>query len=194
MNLDLVVGGFPCQSVSVVAPKGKGLKRTSKVFWAVNAVVQAVLRGNPDAKISIECTDFSKRHPEDFKTVTEALGCKSLVIDAGESEACYRRRSYWMNFEAEKPDRVEVDPNSVMELEPGRTTWWERLPTVVASGVTSWSTREVVQDEWGQVGPLKIGAMEKAMGYDVGYKSRFWVEKGAWKHREKHIIFFCAID
>ena len=99
--------------------------------------------------------------------MTEALGCESLVIDAGESEACYRRRSYWMNFEAEKPDRVEVDPNSV--LEPGRTTWWERLPTVVASGITSWSTREVVQDEWGQVGPLKIGEMEKAMGYDVGY-------------------------
>ena len=72
-----------------------------------------------------------------------------------------------MNFEAEKPDRVEVDPNSV--LEPGRVTWWERLPTVVASGITSWSTREVVQDEWGQVGPLKIGEMEKAMGYDVGY-------------------------
>ena len=104
MNLDLVVGGFPCQSVSVAAPKGKGLASTSKVFWAVNAVVQAVLRGNPNARMLIECTDFSKRHPEDFKTVTEALGCESLVIDAGESEACYRRRSYWMNFEAEKPD------------------------------------------------------------------------------------------
>ena len=54
------------------------------------------------------------------------------------------------------------------------------MPTVVASGITSWSTREVVQDEWGQVGPLKIGEMEKAMGYDVRYTSRFWVEKPAW--------------
>ena len=26
------------------------------------------------------------------------------------------------------------------------------------------------------------------------YKSRFWVEKGAWKHREKHVVFFSAID
>ena len=129
MNLDLVVG-IPCQSASVAAPKGKGLASTSKVFWAVNTVVQAVLRGNPDAKMIIECTDFSKRHPKDFKTLTEALGCESLVIDAGESEACYRRRSYWMNFEADNsnPERVEVDPYSV--LEPGRTTWWERLPTV----------------------------------------------------------------
>ena len=81
-NLDLVVGGFPCQSASVAAPKGKGLASTSKVFWAVNAVVQAVLQSNPDAKMIIECTDFSKRHPEDFKTVTEALGCESLAIDA----------------------------------------------------------------------------------------------------------------
>ena len=25
-------------------------------------------------------------------------------------------------------------------------------------------------------------------------KSRFWVEKGAWKHREKHVVFLSAID
>ena len=159
MNLDLVVGGFPCQSVSVAAPKGKGLKSTSKVFWAVHTVVQAVLRGKSDARTIIECTDFSKRHPEGYKAVTKALGCESLVIDAGESEVCYRRRWYWMNFEAETPDRVEVDPNS--GLEPGCTTWWEWLPTVVASGITSWSTREVVQDEWGQVGPLKLERWRK---------------------------------
>ena len=24
--------------------------------------------------------------------------------------------------------------------------------------------------------------------------SRFWVEKGAWKHREKPVVFCCAID
>ena len=91
MNLDLVAGGFPGQRVSVAAPKGRGLESTSKMFWAVNAVVQAVLRSNPDAKMIIERTDFSKMHPEDFKTVTEALECESLDIDAGESETCYRR-------------------------------------------------------------------------------------------------------
>ena len=88
MNLDLVVGGFPCQSVSVAAPKGKGLASTSKVFWAVNAVVQAVLRSNPDARMIIECTDFSKRHPVDFKTVTEALGCESLSLTQGKAKYC----------------------------------------------------------------------------------------------------------
>ena len=24
----------------------------------------------------------------------------------------------------------------------------------------------------------------------VDYMSRFWVEKGAWKHREKHVVLF----
>ena len=24
--------------------------------------------------------------------------------------------------------------------------------------------------------------------------SRFWAEKGAWKHREKHVVFFSAVD
>ena len=131
MDLDLMAGGVPCKGVSVAALKGKGLKSTSRVFWAVNAVVQVVLRGNPDDKMTIECTEFPKRHPEDFKAVPKALGCESLDIDAGGSEACYRRRSYWKNSEAEKTDRVEVDSNSV--LEPGRTTWWDGLPTVVAT-------------------------------------------------------------
>ena len=48
----------------MAAPKGRGLESTSKVFWAVNTVVQAVLRSNPDAMMIIECTDFSKRHPK----------------------------------------------------------------------------------------------------------------------------------
>ena len=43
------------------------------------------------------------------------------------------------------------------------------MPTIVASGQSSWNTRKVVMDEWGQAGPLNIGEMEAAMEYDVGY-------------------------
>ena len=43
------------------------------------------------------------------------------------------------------------------------------MPTIVASGQSSWTTRKVVMDEWGQAGPLNIGEMEAAMEYDVGY-------------------------
>ena len=54
-------------------------------------------------------------------------------------------------------------------MEDGRTTWWERLPTIVASGISSWNTKEVVQDAWGATGPMLLSEMERAMGYDEGY-------------------------
>jgi len=169
MGIDLVVGGFPCQSVSIAAPRGRGIKADSKsgVFEAVRRIVMAVREADPQAHFLVECVDFSQRHPADFDAVSEALGVQPWVLDAATISACTRKRAYWASFEAEAPTEIEVDPNSV--LEPGRTTWWRKLPTIVASGQSSWNTRKVVMDEWGQAGPLNIGEMEAAMEYDVGY-------------------------
>ena len=169
MGIDLVVGGFPCQSVSIAAPRGRGIRADSKsgVFEAVRRIVMAVREADPQAHFLVECVDFSQRHPADFDAVSEALGVQPWVLDAATISACTRKRAYWASFEAEAPTQIEVDPNSV--LEPGRTTWWRKLPTIVASGQSSWNTRKVVMDEWGQAGPLNIGEMEAAMEYDVGY-------------------------
>ena len=80
---------------------------------------------------------------------------------------------------------------------------WERLPTIVASGISSWNTKEVVEDEWGAVGPLHIGEMEEAMGYDVGYtqveglhmRDRYKVIDNAFHAGVmKHILKCCISD
>ena len=110
-------------------------------------------------------------HSETRTQGGQALGANPWVLDAGAISACTRKRAYWASFEAEAPALIEVDreldPNPV--LEPGRSTWWRKLPTIVASGQSTWNTCEVVVDEWGQAGPLSIGEMEAAMEYDMGY-------------------------
>ena len=167
MKLDLVVAEFPCQSVSVTAPQGQGLRGKSGVFEAVRRIVQAVREANPEADFLLECTDFSQRHPHDWKYVSEQLGVEPVVICASKISACCQKRAYWASFEVTEPDKVEVDPNSV--LDPGRVSLWNKLPTIVASGQSSWNTREVVEDEWGERLPLNITEMERAMMFEDGY-------------------------
>ena len=49
MGIDLVVGGFPCQSMSIAAPKGREIKADSRsgVFEAVRRIVMAVRSADP---------------------------------------------------------------------------------------------------------------------------------------------------
>ena len=139
MGIDLVVGGFPCQSVSIAAPKGRDIKADSKsgVFEAVRRIAMAVRSADPQSHFLIECVDFAKRHPADFEAASEALGVKPWVLDAGSISACTRKRADWASFEAEVPAAIEVDPNSVLEPAVGRTTRWRKLPTIAASRQSS---------------------------------------------------------
>ena len=74
----------------------------------------------------------------------------------------------WASFTISPLTPVEVHPESVLDV--GRTTWWRKLPTIVASGTRSWNTREVVWTGQGEeVGPLRIAEMERAMGYPEGH-------------------------
>ena len=163
---DLLTAGFPCQSVSGAAPKGRGLQGKSGVFEALKTILAALKEALPNLDFVVECTDFSRRHKEDFRYVSAQLGVQPVILCASDLAACYRRRAYWASFKVEEIERVEVDPNSV--LEPGRVTQWKKLPTIVASGVTSWNTRQIVEEQ-GRLGPLSISEMERAMQFDVGY-------------------------
>ena len=166
MRPELLVAGFPCQSVSVSAPKGKGLKGKSGAFEALNTIIRRLREVGVLFDFVVECTDFSHRHKQDFRYVTDQLGVEPVVLCASDLAACYRRRAYWTTFQVEPIEKVEVDPNSV--LEPGRVSLWEKLPTLVASGVSSWNTREVVEEN-GKKGPLLVSEMERAMQFDVGF-------------------------
>ena len=163
----LLVAGFPCQSVSTAAPQGQGLEGKSGIFEALSYILRRLREADVLMDFIIECTDFSKRHPADFEYVSRSLGTEPVVLCAGDISACFRRRAYWTSFELPELEYVEVDPNSV--LDAGRTTWWKRLPTIVASGQISWNTREVVEDQWGRRGPLSINEMERAMEYDTDF-------------------------
>ena len=67
-QVDLLVGGFPCQDVSSANKQGRGLDGAkSSLFFDVLELVRRLRLDNGD--FILECTDFSGNHAEHFRLV-----------------------------------------------------------------------------------------------------------------------------
>ena len=94
MQFDLVVAGFPCQSLSQANAAGQGLRGKSQLFFAVQALFARVKQFNPQVQALFECTDSRRTHPEDFHTITQVLGFEPVILEAADIAACRRRRAF----------------------------------------------------------------------------------------------------
>jgi len=103
-SIDLVVGGFPCQSWSV-AGLGLGDKdKRGMLFWTMLDVMKKVLANNPQAKFLMENVRMKKSF-EDYITfhTEEALGkVNKHLINSALVSAQNRKRFYWTNIEGIK--------------------------------------------------------------------------------------------
>jgi len=99
--IDLVVGGFPCQSWSV-AGLGLGDKdKRGMLFWTMLDVIKKVLANNPQAKFLMENVRMKKEFEEYITFHTEeALGkVNKHLINSALVSAQNRKRFYWTNIE-----------------------------------------------------------------------------------------------
>ena len=80
----------------------------------LKTILAALKEALPNLDFVVECTDFSRRHKEDFRYVSAQLGVQPVILCASDLAACYRRRAYWASFKVEEIEGVEVDPNSVL--------------------------------------------------------------------------------
>ena len=106
-SIDLVVGGFPCQSWSV-AGLGLGDKdKRGMLFWTMLDVMKKVLANNPQAKFLMENV-WMKKEFEEYITfhTEEALGkVNKHLINSALVSAQNRKRFYWTNIEGiEQPE------------------------------------------------------------------------------------------
>ena len=136
----------------------------------------------------LECTDFEKKHPRDWKHVNEVTGTPAVKLEAGTVARCWRRRAFWASFVFLRMQYRKVDPSTVLK---GRcrslvARWRKKLPTITThSG--SWNMGRVVQQEGGRQGPLLLQEVKNAMGYGtVPLESamvgqRVVTEKEVWK-------------
>jgi DNA-cytosine methyltransferase len=111
-KIDLVTGGFPCQSWSIAGKQLGDKDERGKLFWVMLDIMDNVLKYNPKAKFLIENVKMKKEFEEyityhtqqKLGVVEKHLFCSSLV------SAQNRKRYYWTNIKGIK----ELNDRNIM--------------------------------------------------------------------------------
>lgn len=99
-SIDLVTGGFPCQSWSVAGKQLGDKDERGMLFWTMLDIMSLVLKSNPKAKFLMENVRMKKEFESYITTHTEkALGkVNKHLIDSSLVSGQNRKRFYWTNI------------------------------------------------------------------------------------------------
>jgi len=109
-RVDLLIGGSPCQDLSI-AGKGKGLAGDrSGLFWEWLRIKTESL---PEYWLLENVASMKKM---DRDTITEALGVEPIRIESELVSAQKRSRLYWTNIpDVTQPDDCKIDLAEIVE-------------------------------------------------------------------------------
>ncbi len=92
-GFDLLIGGSPCQSLSIVQSKTRQhLDGKSKLFFEF---LRALEETRPKWFLF---ENVASMNNESRQTISECLGCEPIFIDSGDFSAQERPRYYWTNI------------------------------------------------------------------------------------------------
>ena len=99
-SIDLVSGGFPCQSWSLAGKQLGDKDERGMMFWVMLEIMQKVMENNPSAYYLMENVRMKKEFEEYITTHTEnALpNVNKYCINSALVSAQNRVRYYWTNI------------------------------------------------------------------------------------------------
>lgn len=98
-EIDLLVGGSPCQDLSIAKKGRKGLDGDrSSLFWEYMRILKEV---KPKYFILENVASMAK---SDKDTITEAMGVEPVMFNASLVSAQTRKRLFWTNIKFELPE------------------------------------------------------------------------------------------
>lgn len=100
-QIDLVMFGFPCRSLSKATAGRKeynnGLKGISWLFYPCNEILKWIrLHNNPEVKFLVENVDSNNKR--DLEIINHELGITPVEINSNLFSAQNRVRNYWTNI------------------------------------------------------------------------------------------------
>jgi DNA-cytosine methyltransferase len=96
-KIDLLIGGSPCQDLSVANKNGKGLSgNKSSLFYVYFDILKNLKRKNPNIKFILENV---KMKINDKDTITNLLNVQPVLINSAIVSAQKRNRLYWTNIQ-----------------------------------------------------------------------------------------------
>ena len=110
-DIDLLIGGSPCQDLSIAKKDRKGLNgEKSGLFWEYVRILKEV---NPKYFILENVASMPK---EARQVITETLGVKPIMINASLVSAQNRKRLFWTNIpNVKQPEDRQIYLKDIIE-------------------------------------------------------------------------------
>lgn len=116
-DIDLVMGGFCCQSFSS-SGKGKGfMDARGRLFFCFSDIVKH-LRKETKGKVLFLGENVRMRDEHRW-VITEELGVEPVEIDSALVSAQTRHRIYWCNWPVEMPKDKHISLDDILEHDKG---------------------------------------------------------------------------
>lgn len=100
-EIDLLIGGSPCQGFSFAGKQLNFNDPRSKLFFEFVDILNNIRKQNPNVKFLLENV---KMKAEWRDVISGYLGVKPIRINSALVSAARRDRLYWANFDVEMPD------------------------------------------------------------------------------------------
>lgn len=111
-SIDLLIGGFPCQSFSSSGKQGGFNDERGQLFWRCVEILQYIQHVNPEIKFMFENVKMSEANSN---IISEALGVDPVLINSSLVSAQMRQRSYWANWSITQPKAIDIKLQDVLE-------------------------------------------------------------------------------
>jgi DNA-cytosine methyltransferase len=117
-SIDLVTGGFPCQSWSLAGKQLGDKDERGKLFWVMLDIMKKVIENNPNAYYLMENVKMKKQFEEyiTFHTEEALPNVNKYLINSALVSAQNRVRYYWTNIPGvEQPKQKGMVLRDILE-------------------------------------------------------------------------------
>lgn len=94
-NIDLLIGGSPCQGFSFCGKQLNFGDERSKLFFVYNDILNLIKNKNPNIKFLLENVKMKKEYQD---IISSFLGVEPIEIDSRVITPMRRKRLYWFNW------------------------------------------------------------------------------------------------
>lgn len=111
-NIDLLIGGSPCQGFSFAGKQLAFDDPRSALFFVYVDILNHVKSVNPNVKFMLENVRMKKEY---LDVITEYLGVEPVFINSALVSAQNRQRYYWSNWEVTQPEDRGILLENIVE-------------------------------------------------------------------------------
>lgn len=114
-KIDLLIGGSPCQDLSIAMRNRKGLSGSkSELFFEYLRLLKEVQEINPNVKFLLE--NVARMSKEDKQIITDLMEVEPIKINSKLVSAQLRGRLYWTNIEGvQQPEDKGILLKDILE-------------------------------------------------------------------------------